>query len=83
MKRYKSNIKYICFKMVVALFKSLDDFIIQQPVMFTLIYSGTIWRICFSFSRPNDFRFVANFLGIFSFILVIAYHFVVADPKFE
>lgn len=39
--------------MVVALFKSLDDFIIQQPVMFTLIYSGTIWWICFSFSRPN------------------------------
>ncbi|KAF8118936.1 hypothetical protein N665_0002s0236, partial [Sinapis alba] len=31
----------------------------------------------------QDLGFFANFLGIFIFILVIAYHFVVADPKFE
>ncbi|XLS73741.1 hypothetical protein HN51_030606 [Arachis hypogaea] len=27
--------------------------------------------------------FLANFLGIFIFALVIAYHLVVADPKYE
>ncbi|KAL9290809.1 putative oligosaccaryltransferase, oligosaccharyltransferase subunit ost4p superfamily [Arabidopsis thaliana] len=31
----------------------------------------------------QDLGFFANFLGIFIFILVIAYHFVMADPKFE
>ncbi|CAN6875363.1 unnamed protein product [Brassica oleracea var. botrytis] len=33
--------------------------------------------------EDQDLGFFANFLGIFIFILVIAYHFVVADPKFE
>ncbi|KAJ0087705.1 hypothetical protein Patl1_31922 [Pistacia atlantica] len=27
--------------------------------------------------------FIANFLGIFIFVLVIAYHYVMADPKYE
>lgn len=27
--------------------------------------------------------FLANFLGIFVFALVIAYHYVAADPKYE
>lgn len=27
--------------------------------------------------------FLANFLGIFIFALVIAYHYVTADPKYE
>ncbi|KAK7286765.1 hypothetical protein RJT34_21992 [Clitoria ternatea] len=31
----------------------------------------------------QDLGFFANFLGVFIFVLVIAYHFVVADPKFE
>ncbi|XP_033137592.1 dolichyl-diphosphooligosaccharide--protein glycosyltransferase subunit 4C-like [Brassica rapa] len=31
----------------------------------------------------QDLGLFANFLGIFIFILVIAYHFVVADTKFE
>ncbi|KAJ6797650.1 Uncharacterized protein M6B38_215820 [Iris pallida] len=31
----------------------------------------------------QDLGFFANFLGIFIFILVIAYHYVVADPKYE
>jgi len=31
----------------------------------------------------QDLGFFANFLGIFIFILVIAYHFVMADPKYE
>jgi|UniRef100_A0A2N9HZA4 hypothetical protein len=31
----------------------------------------------------QDLGFFANFLGVFIFVLVIAYHFVVADPKYE
>ncbi|CAJ2632784.1 unnamed protein product [Trifolium pratense] len=31
----------------------------------------------------NDLGFFANFLGVFIFVLVIAYHYVVADPKYE
>ncbi|CAM8931646.1 unnamed protein product [Rhodiola kirilowii] len=31
----------------------------------------------------NDLGFFANFLGIGIFILVIAYHFVMAEPKYE
>ncbi|KAI3879929.1 hypothetical protein MKW98_018168 [Papaver atlanticum] len=30
----------------------------------------------------QDLGFFANFLGIFIFVLVIAYHYVVADPKY-
>ncbi|KAK9062974.1 hypothetical protein SSX86_016844 [Deinandra increscens subsp. villosa] len=31
----------------------------------------------------GDLGFIANFLGIFIFALVIAYHYVLADPKYE
>lgn len=31
----------------------------------------------------QDLGFFANFLGIFVFALVIAYHYVVADPKYD
>ncbi|KAL5742795.1 hypothetical protein ACOSP7_029527 [Xanthoceras sorbifolium] len=31
----------------------------------------------------QDLGFFANFLGIFIFVLVIAYHYVTADPKYE
>lgn len=31
----------------------------------------------------QDLGFIANFLGIFIFALVIAYHYVTADPKYE
>ncbi|KAB1217907.1 Dolichyl-diphosphooligosaccharide--protein glycosyltransferase subunit 4A [Morella rubra] len=31
----------------------------------------------------QDLGFFANFLGIFVYALVIAYHFVMADPKYE
>ncbi|ESQ48771.1 hypothetical protein EUTSA_v10021851mg [Eutrema salsugineum] len=41
-------------------------------------------------SRPDktmiddqDLGFIVNFLGIFIFALVIAYHYVAADPKYE
>ncbi|XP_035816338.1 uncharacterized protein [Zea mays] len=44
---------------------------------------------CHFVDRPRmmfddqDLGFFANFLGIFIFVLVIAYHFVMADPKYE
>ena len=31
----------------------------------------------------RDLGFFANFLGVAIFMLVIAYHYVVADPKYE
>ncbi|XP_024541115.1 dolichyl-diphosphooligosaccharide--protein glycosyltransferase subunit 4A [Selaginella moellendorffii] len=31
----------------------------------------------------QDLGFFANFLGICIFVLVVAYHYVVADPKYE
>jgi hypothetical protein len=31
----------------------------------------------------TDLGFFANFLGICIFVLVVAYHYVVADPKYE
>ncbi|PTQ33702.1 hypothetical protein MARPO_0086s0029 [Marchantia polymorpha] len=31
----------------------------------------------------QDLGFFANFLGICIFVLVVAYHYVVADPKFD
>jgi len=31
----------------------------------------------------RDLGFIANFLGVFIFMLVMAYHFVMADPKYE
>lgn len=31
----------------------------------------------------QDLGFFANFLGIFIFVLVMAYHFVMADVKYE
>eukprot|EP01018_Ginkgo_biloba_P032356 Gb_17111 [translate_table: standard] len=31
----------------------------------------------------QDLGFFANFLGIFIFVLVVAYHYVMGDPKYE
>uniref|UniRef100_A0A6N2NL85 Dolichyl-diphosphooligosaccharide--protein glycosyltransferase subunit 4 n=1 Tax=Salix viminalis TaxID=40686 RepID=A0A6N2NL85_SALVM len=38
---------------------------------------------CYRMFDDQDLGFLANFLGIFIFVLVIAYHYVVADPKYE
>ncbi|KAF9674761.1 hypothetical protein SADUNF_Sadunf10G0160600 [Salix dunnii] len=46
-------------------------------------------RRCYKLIRTDvmfddqDLGFFANFLGIFIFVLVIAYHYVMADPKYE
>jgi hypothetical protein len=31
----------------------------------------------------QDLGFFAGFLGVFIYVLVIAYHYVMADPKYE
>ncbi len=31
----------------------------------------------------TDLGFFANFLGIFIFVFLVAYHYVVAEPKYE
>lgn len=52
-----------------------------------LIMSSDVTDICFlpllQMFDDQDLGFFANFLGIFIFVLVIAYHFVMADPKYE
>ncbi|BAT02690.1 Os07g0620500 [Oryza sativa Japonica Group] len=49
--------------------------------------SSDVTDICFlpllQMFDDQDLGFFANFLGIFIFVLVIAYHFVMADPKYE
>lgn len=52
--------------------------------------SGTIsliyLRVCacdLQMFDDQDLGFFANFLGIFIFVMVIAYHYVMADPKYE
>ncbi|XXG75138.1 hypothetical protein AAC387_Pa07g3717 [Persea americana] len=40
-------------------------------------------QISFQMIDDQDLGFFANFLGIFIFIMVIAYHYVMADPKYE
>ncbi|EOY18192.1 hypothetical protein QUC31_006587 [Theobroma cacao] len=37
----------------------------------------------FSMIDDQQLGFLANFLGIFIFALVIAYHYVMADPKYD
>ncbi|KAK7399865.1 hypothetical protein VNO78_11059 [Psophocarpus tetragonolobus] len=44
---------------------------------------ATLSEIASKMIDDQDLGFFANFLGVFIFVLVIAYHFVMADPKFE
>ncbi|AES81709.1 oligosaccaryltransferase [Medicago truncatula] len=44
---------------------------------------NTDFHRVFKMIDDNDLGFFANFLGVFIFVLVIAYHYVVADPKYE
>ncbi|KAI5013572.1 hypothetical protein ZWY2020_037085 [Hordeum vulgare] len=43
----------------------------------------TLWENCMMIFDDQDLGFFTNFLGIFIFVLVIAYHFVMADLKYE
>ncbi|KAF8402869.1 hypothetical protein HHK36_010961 [Tetracentron sinense] len=47
-----------------------------RPQPFTALLAGQM-------IDDQDLGFFANFLGIFIFVLVIAYHYVMADPKYE
>jgi hypothetical protein len=46
-----------------------------------------LWFVCvcvmLQMIDDTDLGFFANFLGICIFVLVVAYHYVVADPKYE
>ncbi|XP_019051409.1 PREDICTED: dolichyl-diphosphooligosaccharide--protein glycosyltransferase subunit 4A-like [Nelumbo nucifera] len=33
--------------------------------------------------NDEELGFLTNFIGIFVFVLVIAYHYIMADPKYE
>ncbi|PNY10167.1 hypothetical protein L195_g006736 [Trifolium pratense] len=55
--------------------------VFQRPLM--ILVAGR-WRMkSVGMIDDNDLGFFANFLGVFIFVLVIAYHYVVADPKYE
>ncbi|ESQ49125.1 hypothetical protein EUTSA_v10021844mg [Eutrema salsugineum] len=65
-----------------------ETFIVKNTVHVTrsLLFHISLSRNYLRFPKmfdDQDLGFFANFLGIFIFILVIAYHFVMADPKFE
>ncbi|KAL4311440.1 hypothetical protein GQ457_01G044550 [Hibiscus cannabinus] len=54
----------------------------------SLLLASALW-LCLPFPASvkmiddEQLGFLANFLGIFIFALVIAYHYVTADPKYE
>ncbi|XP_071675221.1 dolichyl-diphosphooligosaccharide--protein glycosyltransferase subunit 4A-like isoform X2 [Lolium perenne] len=48
----------------------------------TMVAAVTSQELCRMFN-DQDLGFFTNFLGIFIFVLAMAYHFVMADPKYE
>ncbi|KAJ0975982.1 hypothetical protein J5N97_017947 [Dioscorea zingiberensis] len=57
-----------------------------NPYRTTVSPSRLLWIPSQAFAKmidDQDLGFFANFLGIFIFVLVIAYHYVMADPKYE
>ncbi|PHT54354.1 Dolichyl-diphosphooligosaccharide--protein glycosyltransferase subunit 4A [Capsicum baccatum] len=46
-----------------------------NPIPFDILFKTKIMD-------DQDLGFFANFLGIFIFVFVIAYHYVMADPKY-
>ncbi|CAN6867308.1 hypothetical protein HID58_089982 [Brassica napus] len=81
-----------CVKYIAAITNLIQDNQDRMVMVFFFVQNQTMTRpkepefvtsqraLMF---EDQDLGFFANFLGIFIFILVIAYHFVVADPKFE
>jgi len=72
------NFKVIC---VFVIFNSLNSNFsdVNDNTFFDYQLLSLWWQMI----DDQDLGFFANFLGIFIFVLVIAYHFVVADPKYE
>lgn len=52
-------------------------------IAFSLWYNLEGVFVVLQMIDDQDLGFFANFLGIFIFVLVIAYHYVIADPKYE
>lgn len=68
--------------MLIILFVDIATVLCQSEFIFdpTFIWS---WYSLLQMFDDQDLGFFANFLGIFIFVLVIAYHYVMADPKYE
>lgn len=76
----KTSIYYL----LVILTRCILNLIVPSFLLhFFSSYFHSLIVVMLQMFDDQDLGFFANFLGIFIFILVIAYHFVVADPKFE
>lgn len=67
---------------VISVFKLINLFVTNKKKNnwnYVLINVSFVMQMI----DDQDLGFFANFLGIFIFVLVIAYHYVMADPKFE
>jgi hypothetical protein len=70
---YSSSSPYCCVFQDLKLFS--DFYLIGALLMVAMAWLQMI--------DDTELGFVVNFLGICIFVLVVAYHYVVADPKYE
>nr|XP_051214617.1 dolichyl-diphosphooligosaccharide--protein glycosyltransferase subunit 4A-like isoform X3 [Lolium perenne] len=58
---------------------------LPRGVQAVLVTSGQLRQLdpLLQMFNDQDLGFFTNFLGIFIFVLAMAYHFVMADPKYE
>lgn len=61
----------------------MENYWILRMYFLYQFFISDIGPFYFQMIDDNDLGFFANFLGISIFILVIAYHFVMAEPKYE
>ncbi|CAK9308794.1 unnamed protein product [Citrullus colocynthis] len=57
--------------------------ILSSDLLFAFVFLSQLIRSEAQMIDDQELGFLANFLGIFIFALVIAYHYVTADPKYE
>ncbi|KAI3772652.1 hypothetical protein L6452_03842 [Arctium lappa] len=69
--------------MATELGTGMEDFKFQVFLRSQGPELSTLHSPNFKMFDDQDLGFFANFLGIFIFFLVIAYHFVMADPKYQ
>ncbi|KAM7263320.1 hypothetical protein ACFE04_001003 [Oxalis oulophora] len=70
-----------CFK--ASLMIKNDDRMIQEEGV-EILSGAKLRQACRDrMIDDQDLGFFANFLGIFIFVSIIAYHFVMADPKYQ
>ncbi|ONI24292.1 hypothetical protein PRUPE_2G232600 [Prunus persica] len=77
----KVNKKAVCFPLHLRISVTFQSWVLPLTICSQLQVSSH-----FIFTKMIDDQglgIVANLLGIFIFVLVIAYHYVTADPKYE